>query len=226
MFSSTLSRRDYARAVGVRFGLFASGALAIPAALHVLNQTQYCPPDFCGPMAASLITFMVMPVLYLGLMLSLIGISVRRLHDMGLSGALAAAIPMLMLGDLLAGLTLDGFVFDSYRRGVVHPIPGNLVMAVACIGFLCVVRRGDEIGDEFTRRWGIVGALACGVVALASTFALLKFISEVSMAVGGVWSKHVAVYGILYAGAIVMPILLIALFAAMAFRERRLRAAS
>ncbi len=225
MFAGRLSRDDYGRAAAVRLGLFASGALAIPSALYDLNNTQYCPPDFCGPMAALLITVVVMPVLYFGLMLSLTGISVRWLHDIGLTGALAAAIPMLMLGDLLAALTLDGFVFSSYTRGAVHPIPGNLVMALACIAFLCVARREDEIGHEFTRRWGIAGALAFGVVALASVLALLKFISEISMAVGGVWSKHAAVYGILYAGAVVTPILLIALFIVVALRERRLRVA-
>jgi uncharacterized membrane protein YhaH (DUF805 family) len=206
----------------MRLGVFACGVLAIPSALYDLNNTQSCPPDFCGPIAASLITVVVMPVLYFGLMLSLVGISVRRLHDIGLTGALAAAIPLLMLGDLLVGLTLDGFVFNSYTRGAVHPIPGNLVMVLACIAFLCVARRDDEIGHEFARRWGAVGALALGVVTLASVVALLKFLSEISMAVGGIWSKHAAMYGILYGGAVVTPVLLIALFVVLAWRERRL----
>jgi len=225
MFPGTLARGEYARAAGARLLLFATGVLAIPAALYALGQSQYCPPELCGPLAASLITFTVMPMLYIGLMVSLLGITVRRLRDIGLAPALGAAIPLLMLGDLLAALTLDGFVFDSYRRGVVHPIPGNLVMAVACIGFLCVARRGDESGDELRRRWGALGALALGVVTFASIVALLKFLSEISMAFGGISSNGAVAYAILYAGAVIMPMFVIALFAALAFRERQIFAA-
>jgi uncharacterized membrane protein YhaH (DUF805 family) len=225
MFSGRLSRTDFARAAAARLGLFASGVLAIPAALYVLDRSQYCPPEFCGPLAASLITLTVMPVLYIGLMMSLLGITVRRLRDIGLAPALAAAVPLLMLGDLLAALTLDGFVFDSYRRGVVHPIPGNLVMALACIGFLCVARRGDESGEEFSRRWGTLGALALGVVTLASVVALLKFMSEIGMALSGINANAALAYAILYSSAVIMPMFVIALFAAIAFRERQIFAA-
>jgi uncharacterized membrane protein YhaH (DUF805 family) len=222
MFAGRLSRADYTRAAAARLGLFASGVLAIPAALYVLDRSQYCPPELCGPLAASLITLTVMPVLYIGLMVSLLGITVRRLRDIGLTSALAAVVPLLMLGDLLAALTLDGFVFDSYRRSVVHPIPGNLVMALACIGFLCVARRGNESGDEFTRRWGTLGALALGVVTLASVVALLKFLSEITMAFSGIRPNEALAYAILYTGALIMPIFVIALFGAVAFRQRRL----
>jgi uncharacterized membrane protein YhaH (DUF805 family) len=139
MFAGTISRGDYTRAAAMRLGLFASGVLGIPVALYVLDRIQYCPPYFCGPLSATMITFYVMPVLYFGLLWSLIGISVGRLRDIGLPVALAAVLPMLMLGDLLAALTLDGFAFDSYTRAV-HPIPGNIVMALACVSFLCMAR--------------------------------------------------------------------------------------
>jgi uncharacterized membrane protein YhaH (DUF805 family) len=225
MFSGRLSRADYARGAAARFGLFACGILAIPAALYALNRSQYCPPEFCGPLAASVIAFLVMPVLYFGLMVSLFGITVRRLRDMGITVALAAVLPILMLGDLMAGLTLDGFVFDAYMRNVVHPIPGNLLTALACVGLLCVARSDNEIGDDFARRWGVVGALAFGVVTLAGLFALLKFMSEISMAVGGVWSDWAFVYAIFYTAALIAPILLVVLSVLIALRERQPSAA-
>jgi uncharacterized membrane protein YhaH (DUF805 family) len=225
MFAGTLSRGEYARAAAFRFGLFAAGVLAIPAASYVVDQSQYCPPDLCGPRAATLIAILVMPVFYLGLMISLIGITVRRLRDLGLTGALAAAIPILMFGDLLAALTLDGFVFDAYVPNAVHPIPGNLVMALACVGWLCAARSDDESASDFAQRWGAVGALALVVLTLASIFALLKFLSEISMAIGGTWSDWAIAYAIFYSAALVAPVLLIVLFAIMALRERRLHAA-
>jgi uncharacterized membrane protein YhaH (DUF805 family) len=225
MFAGTLSRGEYARAAGLRFGLFAAAVLAIPVASYAVDQSQYCPPDFCGPRAATLIALFVMPVFYLGLMISLIGITVRRLRDLGLTGALAAVIPILMFGDLLAALTLDGFVFDAYVPNAAHPIPGNLVMALACVGWLCVARSDNEPTADFAQRWGAVGALALVVLTLASIFALLKFLSEISMAIGGVWSHWAVVYAIFYGAALVAPILLIVLFAMIALRERRSRAA-
>jgi uncharacterized membrane protein YhaH (DUF805 family) len=225
MFSGRLSRSDYARAAAPRLVVFAAGVAAIPAALYVLNRSQYCPPELCGPLAASLITFTVMPVLYIGLMVSLLGITIRRLRDIGLPPALAAVIPLLMLGDLLAALTLDGFVFDSYRHQVAHPIPGNLIMALTCIGFLLVARGDREIGVEFTRRWGALGAIALGAVTLACVVALLKFSSEISMTFGGINSNEALAYAVLYAGALIMPTFVIALFGLLAYRELKLSAA-
>jgi uncharacterized membrane protein YhaH (DUF805 family) len=222
MFAGTISRGDYTRAAAMRLGLFSSGVLAVPAALYALDRTQYCPPHLCGPMSATMITFYVMPVLYFGLLWSLIGISVRRLRDIGLPVALAAVLPMLMLGDLLAALTLDGFAFDSYTRAV-HPIPGNIVMALACVSFLCVAR--SENGDGAARRWGRIGAVTLGIVTLASILALFKFISEAVMAFSGATPDRALVYAILYAGALIAPILLIASFALLGLRHWQPRAA-
>lgn len=221
MFAGRLSRGEFASAVAARFGIFASGVLAIPALLYALDQSQYCPPEMCGPRAASLITFGIMPVLYIGLMVSLIGISVRRLRDIGVPTALVAVVPLLMLGDVLAALTLDGFVFNPYMRNAVHPIPGNLVMALACIGFLCVAQRGHDASDELSRRWGALGALTLGVVTLVSVAALFKFLSEIAMAFGGVGSSEIVVYAVLYASALITPMIVIVLLGAVAFQDRQ-----
>jgi uncharacterized membrane protein YhaH (DUF805 family) len=225
MFSGRMSRGEFAGAAAARFGIFASGVLAIPALLYALDQSQYCPPEMCGPRAASLITFGIMPLLYIGLMVSLIGIVVRRLRDIGVPTALAAVIPLLMLGDVLAALTLDGFVFSSYMRHAVHPIPGNLVMALACIAFLCVARGGDETGDAFSRRWGTLGVITLGVVTVVSVVALMKFLSEITMAFSGVVRADAVVYAMLYASALITPIIVIALLGAVAFRDRLFQSA-
>jgi uncharacterized membrane protein YhaH (DUF805 family) len=225
MFTGTLSRREYARAAVARLGLFAAGVAAIPAALYALNLSQSCPPELCGPIAASLIGIVVMPILYFGLILALTDITVRRLRDIGLAVALAAAIPLLMLGDLMAALTLDGFVFDAYVHGAAHPIPGNLVTALVCVALLCVVRGERVMRGEFAERWGAVGGLALTVVSIASLFAFLKFLNEIAVLFGGITSARITSYVIFYGGAMITPLLLLVLFGLIALRERRLGAA-
>lgn len=64
--------------------------------------------------------------------------------------------------------------------------------------------------------------LALGVVTLASVIALMKFLSEISMTFGGVGSNEAVACAILYAGALIISVLAIALPGAMAFRERQL----
>ena len=218
MFAGRMTRAEYAEAVAARLGVFAAGVLGIPASLHALNQTQYCPPEMCGPMAASWTTLIVMPVLYFGLLLSLLGISVRRLRDIGLPVALAIAIPVLMLGDLLAALTLDGFVFDSYVRHSVHPIPANIMMALACIGFLCVARSEHANDEALDRRWGIAGVVAFGVVTLATVLALFKFLSEVAFAAGS--GNTIYIYALGYGGALLALLPMIMMFLLLLWRDR------
>lgn len=225
MFAGRLSRRDYARAAGTRLGLAIVGMLAIPAALYVVDQNQYCPAEFCGALSAVLITFIVMPALYLGLMVSLIGITVRRMRDMGIPVALAAVVPALMLGDLMTCITLDGFVLNTDQPGVFHPIPGNLIMALACIAFLCVAGSAEESSGEDGGRWGMAGAIALGVAMFAGVFAIFQFVSELGVAAGVAQSSRFFVYAMSYAGALIAPIMLIVLLVLIVRRQRQSRTA-
>lgn len=220
-----MSRGEYARAAAMRFGLVIAGMLAIPAALYEIdNSSQSCPAEFCGALPGILITFVVMPALYLGLILSLLGITVRRLRDIELPAVLAVVVPVLMLGDLMSAVTLDGFVFDAQTQNIFHPIPGNLLMAVACIGFLCVARSENGSGETGAGRWGVAGALALGVVTVASAFALFKFASELAMAAGAT-SNPLFAYVVSYVGASIAPITLIVMLVLAARGRRRSPAA-
>jgi uncharacterized membrane protein YhaH (DUF805 family) len=225
MFSGRLSRGEYARAAAMRFGLVIAGMLAIPAALYEINNSnQSCPAEFCGALPGILITFVVMPALYLGLILSLIGVTVRRLRDLELPVVLVVVVPALMLGDLMSAVTLDGFVFDTQTQNVFHPIPGNLLMALACVGFLCVARSETSTGEAGAGRWGVAGALALGVVTFASAFALFKFVSELAVAAGAESNAFFG-YAVSYVGASIAPIMLIVMLVLAARSRHRSHAA-
>jgi hypothetical protein len=60
---------------------------------------------------------------------------------------------------------------------------------------------------------------------VVSVVALMKFLSEITMAFSGVVRADAVVYAMLYASALITPIIVIALLGAVAFRDRLFQSA-
>jgi uncharacterized membrane protein YhaH (DUF805 family) len=96
-FRGTLSCQEYAWAAGLRIAMFAAFTVAFPVLLSAFISLG---TDVRGAGAfAFVVAIVVKPTAYLVFVLSLLGISVRRLRAAGLPVALAAIIVLLMLGN-------------------------------------------------------------------------------------------------------------------------------
>jgi uncharacterized membrane protein YhaH (DUF805 family) len=223
MLSGRLSRGAYARAVAIRIGLFVAATLAFPFLLYGLAKITNCSSigGACGALAF-VVALYVKPTLYLLLVLSFIGITIRRVRDVGLPVWLAAAVPVLMLGDLKNGMLFDTKIINAFK----HPdpftyasVPRLLIMAGICVGFLCVARSKDAVDAE---RWGLPGAFAFGIVVLSSIGALFSFGQYLTSLLGGLDAMQKFRNVELYEAIFGSPILLIAMFVVIARRQRRL----
>lgn len=222
MFSRPMSRGAYARAAGIRIGLFAAVTFAYPFALYAIVKSTHCGNDTCG--AVSLVVSMfAKPTIYLLFVLSFIGITIRRVRDIGIPVVLAAIVPALMLGDLMFGFTFGAPWSLGFVLGGMAQAPRNLFMALVCIGFLCLARSQDEAGGE--QRWGMAGALAFGIVTLSSIFAVLSFCRDVGAWLGGVNTMQFFFQVMRYYSLYGTPVLLIVMFALVVWRQRPARPA-
>jgi uncharacterized membrane protein YhaH (DUF805 family) len=116
-FSGKMSRAAYARAAAIRVGLFVVVTLGYPFALAAIVKNSGCGNDTCGALSL-VISLVAKPAIYLVFVLSVIAITVRRVRDIGLPVALAAIVPVLMLGDLMTMMAFGapwtvGFVMGA-----------------------------------------------------------------------------------------------------------------
>jgi uncharacterized membrane protein YhaH (DUF805 family) len=226
MFAGRLSRGRYARAAAIRIGLFVAATLAFPLLLYAIIKSSNCGGigGACGALAL-VVSFYFKPPLYLIFVISFIGITVRRVRDVGLPVALAAAVPVLMLGDVMFGMTFGAPWSLAFSFGVVKKFPTYLIMALMCIGFLCVAPSSDEAasgeagGGE--RRWGGAGALAFGIVVLSSLSALTALAREVAFLFISPSSVQFMTYVIMYVTLSMSPVLLFAMFVLIVRQQRR-----
>jgi uncharacterized membrane protein YhaH (DUF805 family) len=224
MFSGKLSRGAYARGAAIRIGLFVAVTLAYPFVLMTIVKGSHCGNDTCGALSL-VISLVAKPAIHLVFILSFIGITMRRVRDIGLPVALAAIVPVLMLGDLTAATAFGAPWSVGFVLGGMAQAPRHLLMALVCIGFLCFARSGDGPDADRGQRWGMAGALAFGIVTTASIFAALNFIREIGAWLGGAYATKFFLYLPYYYSLIGTPLLLVAMFALVLWRQRPARPA-
>jgi|HubBroStandDraft_6_1064221.scaffolds.fasta_scaffold511119_1 uncharacterized membrane protein YhaH (DUF805 family) len=227
MFAGRMSRGAYARAAAIRIGLFVAATVAFPFVLYAIIKSSNCAGigGACGALAL-VVSFYIKPPLYILLVLSFVGITVRRVRDIGLPVALAAAVPVLMLGDVIFGMTFGAHWSLAFTFGAItQQFPRDLIMALACIGFLCVARSQDEAAGGDGRRWGMPGAIALGIVVSNSIFALISLANEIALVLISANSVMPLTYTITYISLAMSPVLLIAMFVLVVRQQRRLSAA-
>ena len=230
MFSGAVSRGAYARAATIRIGLYAAGNLAVFGLLYGLDKTHACTSEGCMAFVDATSVIIVLPALYILLVLSLIGVSVRRVRDIGLPVWLAAAVPILMAGDQLFGMTLAINIVNAYT----HPqnlhlgpvsVPRFLIMAMICIGFLCAARGKEEVGGGEAQRWGLPAALAFGIVTLSSIAAALSLAEYLGGLLDGLSAMQASREVSLYWSLLGTPALLLVCFVLAVRRQRNDRSA-
>jgi uncharacterized membrane protein YhaH (DUF805 family) len=223
MFAGRLSRGRYARATAVRIGLFVAATLAFPFLLYAIIKSSNCGGigGACGALGL-VVSVYLKPPFYLLLVLSFIGITIRRVRDVGLPVALAAVVPVLMLGDVMFGMTFGGPWSLAFSFGVItQKLPSYLIMALMCIGFLCVAPSSDEGAGSGERRWGGAGALAFGIVVLSSLSALTTLAREVALLFISTSSIQLMTYVTMYVSLSMSPVLLLAMFVLIMRQQRR-----
>lgn len=226
MFSGRMSRGAYARAVAIRIGLFVVGNVTVFLALWWMDKFNACRSEGCFAATGALTVFVVWPALYLLLVLSSIGITVRRMRDIGLPIWLAAAVPVLMLGDIINGMMLGvniSSAFTHLNLMSYSSVPRFLIVAGICVLFLCVARSKDE--TERAQHCGVAGALALGIVMLTSIGALLSFGDYLTSVLGGLDAMQTFGKLKLYYGLFGSPNLLLVMFVLFVRQQRRLSTA-
>jgi uncharacterized membrane protein YhaH (DUF805 family) len=227
MFAGRMSRGAYARAAAIRVGLFVAATLAFPFVLYAIIKGSGCAGigGACGAVAL-VASFYIKPPLYLLLVLSFVGITVRRVRDIGLPVALAAAVPILMLGDVIFGMTYGAHWSLAFTFGAItRQIPRDLIMALMCIGFLCVARSKEEAEGGDGQRWGWAGAVAFGIVVLSSIGALESLVREIALVLMNTSSATLIYTITTYVSLAMAPVLLLAMFVLVARQQRRPSAA-
>ena len=221
MFSGTLSRGRYARATAIRIGLYIAGHLVVVGVLWLMQNTHACSGEGCVAFTGMATAIFVLPAFYFLLIVSFIGISMRRMRDIGLPAALALAIPVLMLGDVLSGMTLASSVVTAFTHpNPLNRVPHFLTLALICIGFLCAVRGKDQTDREAVDRWGLAGALAFGIVTLNSIYAVFSFCHYIAGLLGGLAAMQTVRTIEVYWGQFGTLVLLIAMLALVILRQR------
>jgi uncharacterized membrane protein YhaH (DUF805 family) len=227
MFSGTLARGAYARAAAIRIGAFFALSAAFPLLLDVIVSATYCASvgGACGALGI-LVWFYTKPLIYLFFALSFVRITVMRLRDIGLPVALAAAVPLLILGDGLFGMTFGAPWGLSFMLGSAQEVPRNLTMALACVGFLCLMRSDPWPADEpgGAQGFGYAGALAFGIVTLAAGFASLSLCCDIGTWIGGTPASVFFTTTMRHYGLWGTPALLLVALSLMIWRQHRVQA--
>lgn len=174
MFAGELSRGAYARAAAIRIVAFVALTVALPLALNAILSATDCARNTgaCGAIAL-VVYFFLKPIIYLLFVLSFIRITVRRFRDLRLPAAIAIILPLLMLGDVMFGITMGAHWGVGFVLGAGPQWPRYLFAALVCIAFLCLVP-ADPTGEERAGRWGVAGAIALGILVLMCVGAALK----------------------------------------------------
>lgn len=175
MFAGRLAPGPYTRAALIRIGLFVGATVAFPFVLYGIAQLSNCRSvgGACG--AVGLVVAMFgKPPIYLIFIASFVGITVRRLRDMGLPVAFAVVVPVLMLADFSFGVTMGAPWSLGFVLGAMGGWPRDLTAALICIAFLCVMPSSPNSTEP--RHWGYTGTLALGLVIVLTMGAVLSLV--------------------------------------------------
>jgi uncharacterized membrane protein YhaH (DUF805 family) len=223
MFSGTTSRRAYALHCAVRVAIFVAVTIAFPFVLRLVVKNSGCKIDTCG--AVSLfVSFFAKPAIYFLFVLSLIGVTIRRLRDAGIPVGLVAVIPVLLLADLGFAMAFGAPWSVGFAIGILGPIlPKFMLTAFACMVFLCLIPGTDD--DEGQRQWGATGLIALCLLLVMTAYAILALLPAFAPLAGGwnVLQLYIAMGPVLYPLARFFPyaaIGLLVLLAAVAWQQR------
>lgn len=175
MFSKSITRGEYAIAVGWRLGLFVAVTVAFPFALAGTLTASKCAGvgGACGALAL-VIGLYVKPIVFLVFLASLIGISLKRARDLGVPGAIGLLVPALLLADWQFATIVGAPWSVGFVLGGVFRVPYHFLSALLCIGFLCCAGPADESGQAASDRFGVVGKLALSVSVVIAAVGLMR----------------------------------------------------
>jgi uncharacterized membrane protein YhaH (DUF805 family) len=183
MFSGTMSRRAYALHCAVRVVIFVAVTIAFPFALRLFVKNSGCKIDTCGALSL-FVSFLAKPSIYFLFVLSLIGITMRRLRDAGIPLWLVVVIPLLLLADLGFAMAFGAPWSVAFVMGILGPIlPKFMLTAFACMIFLCLIPPTD--GDTGPRRWGFTGLIALCLLLATTAYASLALLPAFAPLAGG-----------------------------------------
>jgi uncharacterized membrane protein YhaH (DUF805 family) len=177
MFAGTLSRGAYARAAAIRIAAFIAMTAAFPFLLMAILKVSGCAGigGACGALGL-VVAIYFKPVIYLAFVVSFVGITVRRVRDLSLPVALAAILPILMLGDAMFGVAMGAPWSVGFALGASGQWPRFLFASLLCIAFLCLLPATDKPGSE--NRWGVSGAVALGLLIAACIGAVIRLFQD------------------------------------------------
>lgn len=173
-FSGRLGRRGFAIGAAIRIAVFVLLTLAFPLFLYGLAALFNCfasPSQGCnvlGLVGAS----MYKPTVFVLLLFSFFGISVRRVRDIGLPGWTGLLIPLLLAADWSFLVLLGTSWSFSFTAGVLYvEFPKFAVCALALIGLLAAAP-----SQEFrapSRPQLVLAGVTAALAALFAIYALL-----------------------------------------------------
>lgn len=165
-----LSGGRYAVAAGWRIGAFVAVSLALPSAMAGLSRALDCVGVKGGCWAVSALGGVVgRPVILILLALLLVGPTVRRAKTLGLSAAIAAVVPLLLLLDWRFLTVLGSPWSISFDRGILNSqLPFFTILALALIVTLAIARTPSAVGDGLWGRHGIIGKLGWILAVVAA----------------------------------------------------------
>jgi uncharacterized membrane protein YhaH (DUF805 family) len=223
VFSGAMSRKAYALHCAVRVSIFVAVTIAFPFVLRLIVKNSGCKIDTCGALSL-FVSFFAKPSIYVLFVLSLVGVTVRRLRDAGIPVGLAAVVPVLLLADLGFAMAFGAPWSVGFVVGILGPIlPKFMLTAFACLIFLCLIPGIDE-GDEH-RRWGPAGLAALCLLLVMTAYAILALLPAFAPFAGGwkVLQLYIAMGPVLYPLARFFPyaaVGLVVLLAAVAWQQR------
>src|SRR5262245_54321876 len=140
MFTGTLSRGRFAKGALIRIALLVAITAGFPFILRAIFQATACARvgGACGAVAL-VASFYLKPLIYLAFVFSFVGITMRRLRDLALPAAMVIILVVLMLGDLMFGITFGAPWSLGFVLGGSVQWPRYLFASLLCIAFLCLV---------------------------------------------------------------------------------------
>jgi hypothetical protein len=220
MFAGHLADGPYTRAILTRVGLFVGATIALPFVLYGIAEISDCASiaGACGAVGLGVSMFGKPPI-YLLFIASFIGITVRRLRDLGLPVSLAAIVPVMMLADFSFAVSFGAPWSMAFTIGAIGGWPRHLFMALVCVAFLCLVPAGPN-GSRKGRDWGYAGVIAFCIVLLGAADAAFSIFRAISLFVYGVKAIIIVPAAMRYFSLYGLPAMLVASLTLVAWQHR------
>jgi uncharacterized membrane protein YhaH (DUF805 family) len=172
-FDGCIDRGTFLRSAALRIALFIASIVAFPFLLASVASLSGCARvgGACG--AVGLLASMAFkPLAFILLIVSLIGISVRRTRDAGMPGALGLFIPLLFAANYTFFVYAGAPWSFAFSSGVLlQTFPRAALLGLYCVAILCVLP--SRYRDGTANPFGAAGLVAFALGVLIAVDATL-----------------------------------------------------